>query len=205
MMEPGAGIGAGPEWAAPHVSPVSLYSYLVTRQTGRAVRVGIEERLAEYDRQVLAVVDFREVQVIDFSCADEIVAKLVLHSFGRPGSRPTAFFLFRGMEPHHVDPVDSALKRQGLAVAAERGDGRAVLLGSLSRRSAHAWRVVWGLGRAAPATVAARLGAAEGEAGTLLAALFERRLLLRDGREYVSFRHALRASRPYGEDRGANG
>ena len=54
----------------------SLYSYLVTRHTGRAVRLSIENQIAECEGQVVAVLDFQNVVVIDFSCADEVVAKL---------------------------------------------------------------------------------------------------------------------------------
>lgn len=182
------------------VSPVSLYSYLVTRPTGRAVRLGIQERLAECDRQVLAVVDFREVQLIDFSCADEIVAKLIRQSLPEAGARVRAFFLFSGLHLHHVDPVESTLRRQGLAVAAERVDGRPVLLGAVDGRPARAWRVVCRLGRAGPTGVAKAMKVAEPSALELLDALHARRLLLRDGREYLSFRRALEEDAASGEE-----
>lgn len=181
------------------VSPVNLYSYLVTRHTGRAVRLGIQERLAEYERQVLAVVDFREVQLIDFSCADEVVAKLVLQSLRETSPRPRTFFLFRGMEPHHVDPVASALRRHGLVVAAERADGRPALLGSVRAKPARTWYALCRLGRAGASAVAARLQVGESAAGALLDALQERRLLLRDGDEYLSFRRALHEARAGGD------
>ena len=54
-----------------------LYSNLVTRPTGAAVRAQIEALLRDSDR-VLAVIDFTHVRMIDFSCADEVVAKLLL-------------------------------------------------------------------------------------------------------------------------------
>ena len=41
----------------PAVTRTNLYSYLVTRHTGRAVRLSIEQRLAEYDRHVLTVLE----------------------------------------------------------------------------------------------------------------------------------------------------
>ena len=57
----------------------SFYSNLVTRPTGRAVRMGVESQLADLDpadKACLSVLDFSQVQVLDYSCADEIVAKL---------------------------------------------------------------------------------------------------------------------------------
>lgn len=173
----------------PAVSPVTLYSCLVTRQTGRAIRLSIESRLAEYEGQVLAVVDFREVQLIDFSCADEVVAKLVLHA--GTATRPTAFFLLRGLLEHHLGQLESALQRQQLAVAAEQADGRPLLLGSVSRGAARAWREVCRLGRTDPDRVAERLDSPTSAASQLLAGLHQRRLLLREGREYISLRRAL--------------
>ena len=50
------------------------YADLVTRPTGRAVRASIEQAL-DADAGV-ALLDFTGVRLMDFSCADEIVAKL---------------------------------------------------------------------------------------------------------------------------------
>ena len=55
-----------------------LYSDLVTRPTGAAVRSGIEQLLSEMRDPTLTVIDFTHVGLLDFSCADEIVAKLLL-------------------------------------------------------------------------------------------------------------------------------
>lgn len=51
-----------------------IYTDLVTRPTGRAVRENIERHLAP---GTIAVMDFTGVGCLDYSCADEIVAKLV--------------------------------------------------------------------------------------------------------------------------------
>jgi hypothetical protein len=57
-----------------------LYSNLVTRPTGAAVRAQIEALLADARERSLTVIDFSHVGMIDFSCADEVVAKLLLQS-----------------------------------------------------------------------------------------------------------------------------
>ena len=54
----------------------AMYGDLVTRSTGQAVRCGVEQVLAEYDGEQVAVIDFTGVRLLDLSCADEIVAKL---------------------------------------------------------------------------------------------------------------------------------
>ena len=53
-----------------------LYSNLVTRPTGAAVRTAIEEQVLELGASVVTTIDFSQVNLLDFSCADEIVAKL---------------------------------------------------------------------------------------------------------------------------------
>ena len=53
-----------------------LYSNLVTRPTGAAVRKEIEVVLSGLEEPSLTVIDFSQVGLLDFSCAEEIVAKL---------------------------------------------------------------------------------------------------------------------------------
>ena len=141
----------------PAVTETSLYSYLITRPTGRAVRRNIEKMLANFDRHVLTVLDLRNVQLIDFSCADEVVAKLVVRRPTDSVALARRFFLFRGVAEHHMGPIESTLTRQGLVIAAESLDGRPLLLGAIDPVAALAWHEVWRIGRATPMTVAATL------------------------------------------------
>jgi len=68
-----------------------LYSDLVTRPTGAAVRDGIEKQLSELGDRSLTVIDFSHVGLLDYSCADEIVAKLLMRYAGASAPRvPTA-------------------------------------------------------------------------------------------------------------------
>jgi len=168
---------------------------LVTRYTGRAVRLGIERMMADAAGSRLTVLDFRDVEVIDFSCADEVVAKLVLDARSSPdGAR---FFLFRGMTPDHFDPIESVLRRRALAVAAERIGGEPLLLGSIDGADREAWETVSRCGRLPAAAVADRLGTTEDRARGVLDDLYGRRLLLRRDTDYVSLSFAF--TRPEGE------
>ncbi|MCG8469954.1 MAG: hypothetical protein MJB57_17390 [Gemmatimonadetes bacterium] len=173
----------------PTVARTELYSYLVTRHTGRTVRTNIEEQLARVERAALAVLDLRHVPLIDFSCADEVVAKLVVLSVdARPHRR---FVLFRGLAEHHLEPIESALTRQGLAAAAESDRGEPLLIGSLEPRAAAAWREIWALGHVDVDALAERL---DERAEHLLEALDDleaRALVIRDGDIYVSLGRAL--------------
>ena len=58
-------------------SVASLYSSLVTRPTGRAVRMAIETQLQGAGSLSISLIDFSEVGIIDYSCADKVVAKLL--------------------------------------------------------------------------------------------------------------------------------
>ena len=53
------------------------YRNLLTRPTGAAVRSWIQKAIALSDAPT-TMLDFTEVGLLDFSCADEIVAKLLL-------------------------------------------------------------------------------------------------------------------------------
>jgi hypothetical protein len=182
----------------PFVSEASLYSCLVTRHTGRAVRTSIERQVARCAGEVLTVLDFRNVAVIDFSCADEIVAKLAwvaVEQRREGGAKPIgprrSFVLVRGLEEHHWDPIDSALRRRDLAVAAERSDGEPVLLGSVDEPEARLWHLVCEYERVTPAPLAGELGLPEREARSRLDGLHRRRLVLRQAGQYVSFRRLM--------------
>ncbi len=52
-------------------------NHLVTRPTGRAVREAVEERLRSLGPRTLVTLDFLGVGIVDYSCADEVVAKLI--------------------------------------------------------------------------------------------------------------------------------
>ncbi len=182
----------------PLVSEASLFSYLVTRPTGRAVRMGIEKQVASCEGEVLTVLDFKDVAVIDYSCADEVVAELAFIAVGPPARLETdlggprrRFVLIRGLEAHHQDPIDSALRRRKLAVAAELADGQSVLLGAVDESEAHLWRLVCERERIGPEPLAGELGLPEGEARVRLDELYRRRLILRRAGEYISFRRVL--------------
>lgn len=127
-------------------SVTSLYSHLVTRPTGRAVRLAIERQITEVGTTVISLMDLSEVTVLDFSCADEVVAKLVRRYLGpdRPGE---AFFVLRGVSSQHRDPLEEVLRRQSLAMVAETGEGRFVLLGDVSPAEEGAWGVLESRGR----------------------------------------------------------
>jgi hypothetical protein len=170
-------------------SVATLYSHLVTRPTGQALRMGIEAQITELGALCVTVLDFREVSVLDFSCADEVVAKLI-QRFQREDRPAEAYFLARGVEDQHRDTIEAVLGRQGLAITAELSDGRAVLLGESSPAELTAWQALEALTRGAPSDVAAATGTGERDMARALESLARRRVVARVDipRTYFSLR-----------------
>lgn len=131
----------------------SLYSSLVTRPTGQAVRLAIENVLAEGTGPVtLSVIDMSQVTVIDFSCADEVVAKLLLRFLEDDRPRE-AFFVFRGICELHRGPIEVVLERQTLAAVSETESGAFELIGSTSGKEMEVWRALEARGRIQPGDI----------------------------------------------------
>lgn len=115
----------------------SLYSNLVTRPTGRAVRMAIETQLQTTRARSLSLIDLSEVVIIDFSCADEVVAKLLIDS--RERAAHEAFFVFRGVHEPHRDQIEAVLERRRLAAVAETEPGTYRLLGQRTPEEDRVW------------------------------------------------------------------
>ncbi len=131
----------------------SLYSSLVTRPTGQAVRMAIENVLMEEGGPVsLSVIDLSQVTVIDYSCADEVVAKLLLR-YLREDRPAEAFFVFRGVRDLHRDPITVVLERQALAAVSETESGGYELIGSASGVERGVWNALEARRRVPPAEV----------------------------------------------------
>ena len=154
-----------------------LYSNLVTRPTGAAVRTEIERLVAEMRERSLTIIDFSHVSMIDFSCADEVVAKLLLRYCADRPPRD-AYFLFRGLSDHHWDAIEAVLERHGLALAIEQEDGVHVV-GVLPDDERRAWETLDRVGQAVPSTLAGLLDRAPDDVERSLAELWRRRLVMK--------------------------
>ena len=103
---------------------------LVTRPSGQAIRERIERDIEkEPDGSVIAL-DFSKIGVIDYSCADEIVTKLVSRLLS--GEYGDKYLLLSGLNENQKENIEVAIERKDLAMVAElRSNGR-VVLGSLN-------------------------------------------------------------------------
>ena len=116
-------------------------SDLITRPTGRAVREAIEACTAGAPGGAVALVELSGVRVMDFSCADEVVAGLLLRSqdASRSGMR---YFIFRGREHLHGHAVAEVLSRRGLAAACAFGGRPFHLVGEVSDGQRAVWHAL---------------------------------------------------------------
>ena len=115
-----------------------------------------------------------------------VVAKLVMASGADPDASDTRFVLVRGVRDHHLDPVEGALRRRGLAVAAERANGEPMLLGDVDPDAGEAWRMLCACGRIRLHELARRMSLEPGPCDQLLSDLYRRRLVRRCGDEFES-------------------
>jgi hypothetical protein len=154
----------------------SPYRHLVTRPTGAAVRDRIEAALSRSDC-LTALLDFSDIELLDFSCAEEIVAKLLLAQ----ASREPRFVVLRGLRDDQHDAIEQVLTHHRLAIAALVGDGEPVLLGSVPADARAAFACVCRLGRACAADVALALEWPESRASEALESLTHHRLVRPEG------------------------
>src|SRR4030066_399377 len=104
-------------------------SDLVTRPSGQVIRTRIEKDMEnEKDGEIIAL-DFSKIGIVDYSCADEIVAKLISRLLsGEYGER---YIVLSGLNENQKENIEVALERKDLAVMGEMRDKAKALIGNL--------------------------------------------------------------------------
>jgi hypothetical protein len=106
-------------------------SNLVTRPTGQTVRERIERDLEQEQSGTVIGLDFSKVGVIDYSCSDEIVAKLLSRLLA--GEYGDKYLVLTGMNDNQRENIEVALERKDLAVIMEGPEGERSVLGNLNQ------------------------------------------------------------------------
>ena len=103
---------------------------LVTRPSGQAIRERIERDIEKEPDGAVISLDFSKIGVIDYSCADEIVAKLLSRLLSNEyGDK---FLLLAGLNENQKENIEVAIERKDLAIIAEMRDGSRCVLGNLN-------------------------------------------------------------------------
>ncbi len=113
-----------------------VYGDLVTRPTGKAVRTGVVEQLADADGDVVVAIDFSTVRILDISCADEIVGKLLIE-YGE-----ALCFVLLGVTDAQCHAIEQVLERHQLAVVARDREGCVQVLGPVAESARVAFSVL---------------------------------------------------------------
>ena len=152
--------------------------HLVTRPVGAAIRLLIERQLDALAAGTVAVLDFSGIGVLDRSCADEFVAKLMLPREGATPARD-GFVMLRGLHDGHLDAIEAVLETHGLALVVQLPDGATRLVGAVTATERALWEQVMMGASAAVEELAAVVGLAADEVHDQLDGLVRRRLLRR--------------------------
>lgn len=152
------------------------YGNLLTRPTGMAVRHQIERELLAIREGGITSLDFSRIGLMDYSCADEVVAKLLVLLENDDPTRG-GYVVFRGIGDDHLELVESVLQHHGLALVCVCEDGQPQLIGAVSDAERRAWEMVRQRGRAVPADLADEFGFGEDFVAEVLDALSRRRLV----------------------------
>jgi predicted DNA-binding protein len=155
------------------------YADLVTRSTGAAVRRCIEAEIAAMGTDDVVTLDFTHIGMMDYSCADEVVAQLLL-DLARRGGRPSSL-VFHGITDAHLEAIEDVLLHHGLALVVHFADGAARLVGAVSEEERNVWQLVHTRGATHVDQLAAESSRESSELLIVLEALHDRRLLRRDG------------------------
>ena len=103
---------------------------MVTRETGRIIREAIEVKIQKEQEEMIIILDFSGIGIIDFSCADEVAAKFIarlnLKEYG------DKYLLFSGLTPSQEENITAALEKKKLSLLSLKENGGWKLLGILN-------------------------------------------------------------------------
>ncbi|MFB3886145.1 MAG: STAS-like domain-containing protein [Thermodesulfobacteriota bacterium] len=146
------------------------------RSRGIKIREFIEKVLQEEKSPLLVVLDFAGVGSIDFSWADEVVAKIVSRLWG--GEYGEKFLVLKNLNPSQMENIGVALERKRLAALSTGGEGWQII-GSLNNYLVHTLDQVLKRGQMTLKQLSEEEGIGMNTSGTRLLNLYKKRLVVR--------------------------
>ena len=152
-------------------------SDLVTRTSGQVIRERIERDIEkEKDGEVIAL-DFSRIGIIDYSCADEIVAKLVSRLVSNEYGNK--YILLAGINENQKENIEVALERKDLAVMVVMRDGKKLLLGNLNNYLKETLQLIIKKGKITAKELSDIMKLEANASGMRLLNLYKKRLVIR--------------------------
>ena len=150
---------------------------LVTRHSGRVIREKIEADIIKEQGGSVIALDFIEIGIIDYSCADEIVAKLVSRLLS--SEYGDKYILMKGLNENQKENIEVALERKELAVMAEMRSGEKTLIGSLNNYLRETLQHIIINGKITAKNLSEAMDLESNTSGTRLLNLHKKRLVIR--------------------------
>jgi hypothetical protein len=152
-------------------------SDLVTRPSGQVIRNRIEKDMEnEKDGEIIAL-DFSKIGIIDYSCADEVVAKLISRLLS--GEYGDKYIVLIGLNENQRENIEVALERKELAVMAQMKNGKKALLGNLNNYLKETLNLILKKGKITASDLSEYLKLPANTSGTRLLNLHKKRVVRR--------------------------
>jgi hypothetical protein len=146
------------------------------RLRGARIREALEKILGGEKASLRIVLDFSGMGSIDFSWADEVVAKMVSRLWG--GEYGEKFLVLKNLSPSQVENVGVALERKKLAVLTTGQEGWRII-GSLNNYLIHTLNRVMQKRQLTLKELSEQEGIEMNTSGTRLLNLYKKRLVVR--------------------------
>lgn len=150
---------------------------LVTRHSGQVMRERIERDIAKEEDGTVVALDLSRTGIIDYSCADEIMAKLISRLLG--GEYGDKYITLTGLNENQKENIEVALERKDLAVMGEMRDGKHILLGSLNNYLKETLHLILKKGKITARELSEAMKLESNTSGTRLLNLHKKRLVKR--------------------------
>lgn len=164
------------------------------RIRGVRIREAIEKFLGEKEGGRKVILDFSGIGSIDFSWADEVIAKIISRLWS--GEYGEKFILLKGLSPSQAENISVALERKRLAVLTIGPEGWRVI-GSLNNYLVRTLNQVMKKRQLTLRELSDEEGIGMNTSGTRLLNLYKKRLVVRVERTTQRGKEVSHRARPY--------
>jgi hypothetical protein len=152
-------------------------SDLVTRTSGQVIRTRIERDMGQEQEGEIIALDFTQIGIIDYSCADEIIGKLISRLLS--GEYGDKYLILTGLNENQKENIEVALEKKDLAVIAEMNNGTKQFIGSLNNYLKETLLLILGRGSITARELSESMSLEMNTSGTRLLNLHKKRLVRR--------------------------